>query len=132
MIKTGDHARDQARLQLEHILQLLGAFVGAGHDSKASEDARDAIQDSPLSVEVRDGWRIPGTMEGTHEPEEFKILLCTGGPAVRIIGTLNCSEPDSCTLQYQDWGTPWTDYQLTSEQEEKLLAYCSHFYFGEG
>lgn len=48
-----------------------------------SEDAEQMIHEDPLSVLVRDGWREPGghTDEG---PEEYEILLSTGGPATRI------------------------------------------------
>lgn len=33
--------------------------------------------------------------------------------------------------QYQDWGTPWTEYFPTSEELEKVLVYCQLHYFGE-
>jgi len=61
---------------------------------------------------------------------EFTILLCTGGPAVRIIGELNeHQEPESARIEYQDWFTAWEDMPLTSEQQEKVLTYCRQFYF---
>ena len=44
------------------------------------DEARDAIHATPLSVEVRSGWRSVG--EDAGEPEEFRIVLCTGGPRV--------------------------------------------------
>ena len=46
------------------------------HDS---EEARQAIQEDPLSVEVRSGWHAPGE---NSEPDEYNILLGTGGPAL--------------------------------------------------
>lgn len=123
-----DHARQQAKAQLESIQEMVLAMSNA--DSASSEeDARQTIQEDALSVEVRSGWHSPGDKV---ELGEFNILLCTGGPAVRIIGGLSeHHEPESARLEYQDWGTPWTDYSLTSEEEETLLAYASCFYFGE-
>jgi hypothetical protein len=42
------------------------------------------------------------------KPSEFMILLCTGGPAVRIRGELDrYSEPEKPRIEYQDWFTPW-------------------------
>ena len=61
---------------------------------------------------------------------QYEILLSTGGPATRLIGDLDeYNEPESVSLQYQDWGTPWTDYPLTSAQEEALLDYARTHYF---
>jgi hypothetical protein len=65
-------------------------------------------------------------------PEEFEILLCTGGPAVRIVGTLDQhNEPASARIEYQDWFTPWTPWRSRAANAEGiLLAYCQTFYFG--
>lgn len=94
------------------------------------EDAETRIHEAPLSVEVRTGWY---TLDGNSDrvPEEFVILLGTGGPATRIIGELDehC-EPSRARLQVQDWGTPWTDYR--GGDSDALLTYCRCFYFGEG
>ena len=47
-------------------------------------------------------------------PEEFEILLCTGGPACRIVGDLDEScQPSSARIEHQDWGTPWTELSRT-------------------
>jgi len=40
------------------------------------EEALEAIQNDPLSVEVRSGWHSVGS---TFPPDEFCILLCWGG-----------------------------------------------------
>jgi len=108
-----NHAKDQAKSQLESILEMV---------------AIQTIYDDPLSVQVRSGW---ADSKEDFEPEEFAILLCTGGPAVRLIGELDNGEPTSVRVQFQDWFTPWEDYPITSEEEEKVLVYCRHFYFGE-
>jgi hypothetical protein len=64
------------------------------------------------------------------KPTHYKILLCTGGPAVQIVGTLDGgNQPDSARLQYQDWCTEWTNYPLTDAEEETLMKYAQQFYF---
>ncbi len=95
------------------------------HDEEA---AQQAISEDPLSVEVRQGWHPPGEDEA---PTEYTILLCTGGPACRIIGDLDeHQQPDTAKLEYQDWFTPWVEYYNTTPEEgEALLSYARQFYF---
>ena len=98
-------------------------------DDQTREEARKEIEQDPLSVQVRSGWYSPGEEPGS--PEEFEILLATGGPAVRIIGELDqYGQPTRARLQSQGWGTPWTDY--LGADMATLLTYCGVFYFGEG
>lgn len=95
------------------------------------EDAEQRIQEDPLSIQVRGDWHTPGDEEG-KTPAEFEILLCTGGPAVRIIGDLNeHAEPTRARLQHQDWFTPWTELVLDHDDHQILLAYAQCFYYGE-
>ena len=96
-------------------------------DCGDDDDARDAILEDALSVEVRSDWHTPGD---SGADVEYCILLSTGGPASRIIGDLDqWKQPTSATLQVQDWGTPWTDYR--EADEDTLLQYADCFYFGE-
>jgi hypothetical protein len=97
----------------------------AWHDEDA---ARRQIDESPLSLQVRSGWHSPGE---TGEAEEYEILLGTGGPAHRIIGTLDRGQPDTARFEYQDWFKPWTAAETSSEQDETLLSFAQTFYFGE-
>lgn len=100
-------------------------------DQERIDAARQAIEESPLSLRVRSGWVNVGD-ESKFEPEEFEILMGTGGPAVRIMGMLDeHREPDSARIEWQDWGTPWTDERLTSDESDTLLEFCRVFYFGE-
>jgi hypothetical protein len=97
-------------------------------DEDDAEKAREEIQEGPLSVQVRSGWHDPN---GESEAEEFEILLSTGGPALRIRGDLSeHKEPSRAYLETQDWGTPWTQFFLTSEESDDVLTYCQQFYFG--
>lgn len=100
-------------------------------DDKIRENAMQEIQEGPLSVEVRSGWYVPGNQ---HEngAEEYRILLTTGGPALRIIGDLGqYGTPENARLEWQDWFKPWTEHRLTTKQAEDLLTYACQFYFGE-
>jgi len=87
-----DNAEKQAQAQLDSIIQMIAALRTARSDEER-EAAHTSIEDDPLSVEVRGDWHVPGS-EGA-KPSEFMILLCTGGPAVRIRGKLDrYSEPE--------------------------------------
>lgn len=153
--RTENHAEEQAAAQYSSIVDMLAAvecdydrleelrdtdpedltdedreeleeLEAAAGDCTDEEDARQRIQEDPLSVEVRSDWASPGE---ELTPGEFQILLCTGGPAVRIMGELNRGEPVRAWLEYQDWGTPWTQYFGASS--DTLCQYASHFFFGE-
>ena len=134
MTQQVDHAREQAKAQLGSIVEMVQALrlteTGDDDSETSYEEARQAIQDDPLSIQVRCPWQSVGE-EGV-KPDQYNILLCTGGPACRIIGTLSeYLEPESARIEYQDWGTPWTDYPLTSEEEAIVLEYAQQFYYGE-
>ena len=126
-----DHGKQQAKAQIKSIIEMIDTLNKAINSENCNEqdEAQEAIQNDPLSVEVRSGWHSVGS---TYPPEEFCILLCWGGPACRIIGDLSeHAQPENPRLEYQDWGTSWTEYPLTSEEEEALQAYCEQFYFEE-
>lgn len=164
------NAREQAQAQFESIREMVEALEAAeksdpGADAgENGEEARERILEDALSVEVRSDWYAPGAPRrrevlvhrgGTSygmepvgvdacAPVEYRILLCTGGPAVQIVGKLSeHGEPETACLQIQDWFLPWTDYRplapkdangevnCVGDAEEILLAYARQFYFGE-
>ena len=107
----------------------LSDLVAAADDCEGEESARERIQEDPLCIQVRSGWHMPGDSDVEHG--EFEILLCTGGPAVRIRGDLgDHRQPTRAYMQYQDWNTPWTDYYESGAGDE-LLEYATHFFYGE-
>lgn len=114
-----------AEWEAESAKELAELLDEAGEHSD-EDSAREAIQEDPLEVQVRSDWESPGA---PLEAVEFMILLCTGGPAVRIRGELNRGEPCRAWLEYQDWGTPWT--QWFGASSETLCDYASNFFFGE-
>ena len=92
------------------------------------DEARQAISEDPLSVQVRSGW---ANSPAEFEAEEYEILLCTGGPACRIVGDLDRGEPDRARIEYQDWFTPWIELVgITSGERDAMLVYARQFYFG--
>ena len=96
-------------------------------DCENQEQARERIQEDALSVEVRSSWASLGS---TLEADEFRIVLCTGGPHVEIRGEIGTyGEPSRAWIQYQDWGTPMT--QFFDIEQSTLIEYCRQFYFGE-
>lgn len=152
------NAREQAQAQFESIKEMVATLQIAdesawekpptfdGNFDDACEDARQAIHENALSVEVRSGWRCIG-VPSTNDtyPAEYRILLCTGGPAVQIMGELSeHGEPETARLMMQDWGLPWTEYRplstskdaygrpmLVGDAQEILLTYARQFYFSE-
>lgn len=106
----------------------LAEIEAAADECESREDAEQRILEDALSVEVRSDWHAP---DDADDPTEFQILLCTGGPAVRIMGELDQGEPCRAWLEYQDWGTPWTERINQPGDHDALLTYARCFYFGE-
>lgn len=91
-----------------------------------ADEARERILEDALSVEVRTGWHTPGE---SGEPDEFRIVLCTGGPHVEFVGDLNrYGEPDRVRCMFTDWGESG---ELFDFDHDAALTYCRQFYFGE-
>ena len=94
------------------------------------ENTKDAIEEmvleDALEVKVKSDWHQLG-----EDPElgEYMILLCTGGPAVRIVGELESDQPTSAKLQSQDWFTPWVDCPISDTDAEALIWYAEQFYW---
>jgi hypothetical protein len=136
--KEKDTAKDQAKAQLESIKELVAQLKQSrdtdhpAWNTESEDVALEIINQDPLCVEIRSNWHTPGEdVKDAEADGDFSILLCTGGPAVRIIGSLSMSEPENAKLEYQDWGTPWTEYRISGEEEDILLTYARCFYFGQ-
>lgn len=131
-------AAQQAGAQLVSIEELVACLEHAENCADPScgadcphevDQAREAILGNPLEVQVRGEWHSPGALDACA-PYEYKILLCWGGPAVQIIGTLDArNQPDTARLQYQDWFIEWIDLPLTVAEEETLVKYAQQFPF---
>ena len=120
----------------QDILELYQEVQAEETTTERIEEIQQEVRDWPLEVSVRRaGWAGVGD---ELEPDEFMILLGTGGPAMRITGEFEskingcCRFPANAAMQVQDWFKPWTTCNTTDEQDEALMWFCSEFYFGEG
>lgn len=146
--------RSQAEAQLASIREMVEALTAAedSDDDDAREEAETAIHEDALSVEVRTRWmsvneyfqaaqatglsqeRLSRAELEPFKPAEFRILLCTGGPAVQITGELSeHGEPEAETIQLQgqDWFQPWQNAVISDEDRQVLARYVQCFHFGE-
>ena len=94
------------------------------------DGAQRAIDDDPLSIQVRGDWCSVGEEPDTRNGQ-FEILLTTGGPAARIMGELCDGQPHRAWFEYQDWFKPWTEVIIDHEDHATILEYAQRFYFGE-
>lgn len=101
----------------------LKELEGQADDCESEEQARERIEEDPLSIEVRSDWVTVGE---EMTAGEFNILLSTGGPASRIMGELDDNrEPRRAWLEVQDWFKPWTQY--FPADQDVLLEYARCF-----
>ena len=100
-------------------------------DYESMEALEESQRERPLSVEIRSGWYLPGNKP---EPDQYRILLGTGGPAMQITGQLDCyGQPCTAAVEVQDWFKPWTEITTTTPaQDAALLWFASLFYYGGG
>ena len=148
-----DHAIFNAKAHADSIsegieaLRILqeGEAERVEYDGEAFTDEnrlREQMQESALSVEIRTEWHCPGDQADGIDPGEYRIVLTAGGPACRIVGDLSAfCNPSNATIQWQDWGTPWTGVDLCDEgdinldkhdrREAAILEFAQLFYFGE-
>ncbi|MFN7817779.1 MAG: hypothetical protein ACK5OQ_16240 [Burkholderiales bacterium] len=109
-------------------LEELAELEETAGDCESEEDARQRIEEDPLSIEVRSGW---GNIGEKLKPEEFRILLCTGGPHVELQGDLdNYLQPSRVRVIYTNLGES-CEYFPDDYERDALLTYCRQFYFGE-
>jgi hypothetical protein len=125
-----EELRESGNLEdLDRLAELQNMAEGATNE----DEMREHLEEMALDLSVRSDWCPIGTK---LEAAEYKILLTTGGPALRIVGFLHSKpfgdllngEPATAEMQYQDYGIAWTKFHCC---EDTLLAYASLFYFGE-
>ena len=98
-------------------------------DELSTERIDELIHQEPLEVATRSQWTEIGSA-AYDEPGDFKIVLCLGGPAVRIFGSCEGGYPSDIELQHQDWFTPWETVRSLSEiQREALEWFCNFFVY---
>lgn len=88
-----------------------------------ADEARDRIMEDPLSIETRSGWVSVGE---EMSPEEYRIVLCTGGPHVEIVGDLDPhGAPCRVRIAYRDWGGSG---ELFDFDHGAVLTYAQQFF----
>jgi hypothetical protein len=101
-----------------------------GWDGTNEDDTREAIEqalrEGPLSIETRADWISPSEVAG--EAVEFRILISTGGPALRVVGDL--SPITNVSMEWQDWFTPWTTYTDTTTDQDEALEWWAELLVG--
>lgn len=112
-LNTAEGNRDGNALSAEARTLLRGLGWDGTNVDEITEAITEQMYEEPLSIEVG-GWWSPGE---EPEPSEFRILLSTGGPACRLVGSIDC---DGTTLEAQDWFIPWEAVGVTSAQQEAL------------
>ena len=121
-------AADLSDWKAENDAELLELQNEAGNYADA-DHARQDIQEHPLEIATKSGWHAPGE---NGDDDEFMILLCTGGPAVRIVGELDqYKQPARAWIECQDWFISWQEWRGENFDHDALLQYCQEFYFGE-
>jgi len=128
------HAIDNCKAKYEDCISLVKLLdAGGEYDNEVftADEARERIEGMPLSIGVRCSEFRP--IAEPLKADEYEILLSTGGPACRITGDLDeHGQADSAQIQWQDWGTLWTDWNAGSIEDDKLLLhFAQQFYFGE-
>lgn len=113
------NALDTARAYLDSISDLLDA-----HEAAPTDATLAAIEELPLETSVRcTSW---STRYDDLLADEYRILLCTGGPAVQITGDYDPDDgPVNAHIQYQDWFRPWRAMPSTTEQDHALLRFAN-------
>lgn len=88
-----------------------------------ADEARDRIMEDPLSIETRSGWVSVGD---EMSAEEYRIVLCTGGPHVEIVGDLDQhGAPCRVRIVYHGWGDSG---ELFDFDHAAVLAYAQQFF----
>lgn len=116
---SDEQARDQAKSQLGSIIEIMDEIETCNNDE-------DEYQ-GEYSIEELDDQLLDCCIDVQPPDQEYHLLLCTGGPAVRVVVGTDRGEVDWVRLEYQDWGTPWTRYSLSKNEEAYLLEFAQRF-----
>lgn len=118
-------APEEARELSREARAAMREYGWTGDNKEATAEAiEEAAREQALSVEFRcNGWS--NTAAGL-EPDEYRILLSTGGPALQITGAFDIHNgPTTARMEHQDWGTPWTEFH--GVDEDALMWFAELF-----
>lgn len=109
--------------RLEELREELAELERIADGCVSADEARDRIMEDPLSVETRSGWVSAGD---EMSAEEYRIVLCTGGPHVEIVGDLDQhGAPCRVRIVYRDWGDSG---ELFDFDHDAVLTYAQQFF----
>jgi hypothetical protein len=127
--QTGEQIRKNAekrdaigKTYAEHIREMV--------DNAGTEDGYEEIFPSVLEICYRSGWESPSDFFNSEpSPAEVYLLLCTGGPAVRIRAEVEDNGSFvNPVLEVSDWFVGWGEYSEPG-LPEYLQTFCSFFEF---
>lgn len=121
------HTTEACRNWLSEIREWAGRRPQTGDTDDWLEERPE-----PLSIRVRSPWLDNGTK--LELPlGEYEILLATGGPAVRLISTLDEDSetvPVTAFMEGQNWFEPWERFtDASAEDSAAILLYVQSFYY---
>jgi hypothetical protein len=128
-LREHPHAPDEARELSREARALMHEHEWDGDNREmVAETIEDSLRESALSVEFRcSQW---SNTASNLEPDEYRILLTYGGPALQITGAFDAHNgATTARLEWQDWWKPWTEYH--GVDEDALLWFCSLFCLGD-
>ena len=96
------------------------------HAMPDGDEKDDRAAETPLSILFRSAWSAG--CEFAADGGEAEILLGTGGPAVRIMATIDGQRGlVKPRIEVQNWGTPWTRGKTTEAEDKALVAFVGRF-----
>lgn len=109
---------EQAQLHLDGIKEILAI--------QCPDERQEAIYDYPLEVAVRSGWYSERSGQ-SNDPQEYRVLLCVGGPTLWITGELGFDGTAlTARLEGRDYGAPLA----FQSSDPALLEFAKALYSG--
>jgi hypothetical protein len=95
-----------------------------------NDELQDELRALALSQEVRSDWRCFVATEEC-DPDEWRLVLCTGGPHVEVRGEFNnYGDPETASLWAADWGQSLAEVPIPQSSADLLLWFAQTFYWG--
>jgi len=121
----------QAKAQYEAIELLLEACDDADENGETTLLVEDGYSDGPIDADQVLTFCYENVLDAARKGDEYEILLCTGGPAVQLVGPVDeYGIPFFAQLVHSDWGESWQTWPALKAQADILLRYARLFYFG--
>ena len=128
---TRKDADRQAHAQVEYIQELLAAQTAISDGETAELDGYKVDEEGVMAAICENPLDSSYTRESYEDGEEdeedpitgFTVLLCTGGPAVRIVGDLYAGVESNVRVESQGWFIPWQRIALSASEQDAVNWY---------